>query len=111
MKEEIIEISIGGDAAGERIDSALAVLLEEVSRSYIQKLIETGNVELNGGICRLKRHKVRAGDMIKLKLPEPSEIGVVPEDIPINIIYEDDELLIVNNDKGMVVHPAPGNEN
>ena len=108
--EEVIDINIGEDVAGERIDTALAVSLEEVSRSYVQKLIETGRAELNGELCGLKRRKVSAGDLIRLTLPKPEEIDVAPENIPINIIYEDDDLLIINKGKGMVVHPAPGNE-
>lgn len=110
MIEEVIVINIDEDAAGERVDTAIAVLMEELSRSYVQKLIETGKVELNGTVCCLKRRKVSAGDAIRLVLPAPEEIEVAPEELPIDIVYEDDELLVVNKSKGMVVHPAPGNE-
>ena len=97
-------------ADGERIDAALSACQEEISRSYIQKLIEAGNLELNGEICRSKKARISRGDRVRLIVPAPVGIEVLPEDVPINIIYEDDELLIVNKDKGMVVHPAPGNE-
>jgi len=110
MNEESIEIIISGETAGERIDAAIAVSLEEVSRSYVQKLIETGKVELSGVLCSSKSRKVAEGDVIRLTLPPPEEIDVTPEDIPLDVVFEDDELLVINKSKGMVVHPAPGNE-
>ena len=109
-KEQVFEFNVSEDMAGERIDIVLSASLEEVSRSYIQKLIESGRLELNEGICRTKKQKVSFGDSIKLTLPEPEEIEAAAENIPIDIVYEDDEFLLINKAKGMVVHPAPGNE-
>lgn len=109
--KQVFETVFGEESAGERLDAALAACQEEISRNYIQKLIEAGNLELNGEICRSKKARVSKGDKIKLDVPAPTEIAVLPENIPIEIVYEDDELLIINKDCGMVVHPAPGNEN
>ena len=105
-----ILISIGEEAAGERVDSAIAGAQEEFSRSFVSRLIEAGNLELNGKPCSSKKAKVALGDQIRLTLPPPAEIEAEPEDLPIDVVYEDDELLLINKAKGMVVHPAPGNE-
>ena len=110
LNEQVFEISITEDMAGERIDVVLSSSLEEVSRNYIQRLIESGNLKLNGEVCSSKKIKVLSGDVIMLMLPEPEEIEAKPENIAIDIVYEDDELLVINKEKGMVVHPAPGNE-
>ena len=107
---QVFEFSVTEDMAKERIDVVLSNSLEEVSRNYIQKLIESGELEINGEICNSKKIKVAKGDVIRLTLPEPTEIEARPEDIKLDIVYEDDELLVVNKAKGMVVHPAPGNE-
>lgn len=93
-----------------RLDLVLSLQLAEVSRSFVQKLIERGNVLINGTVCTSKKYKVCRGDRIELILPPPKEIEALPEDIPLDIVYEDDDLLVVNKPRGMVVHPAPGNE-
>lgn len=93
-----------------RLDLVLSLQLAEVSRSFVQKLIERGNVLINGTVCTSKKYKVCRGDRIELILPLPKEIEALPEDIPLDIVYEDDDLLVVNKPRGMVVHPAPGNE-
>ncbi|MBQ8967938.1 RluA family pseudouridine synthase [Ruminococcus sp.] len=94
--------------AGERIDKLLSVQLPDMSRSAIQKLIEDGSV-LVGGKSVGKNYKLRNGDEVEVTIPEPKELKVEPQDIPIEIVYEDDSLLVVNKPKGMVVHPAAGN--
>ncbi len=106
---ERIEISIDEAAAGTRLDAALSVMMPEISRSFIQKAIASGGVSLNGAVCDSKKQKVRAGDTVSIELPEPKALDVVPEDIPLDIVYEDGDVLVVNKPKGMVVHPAPGN--
>lgn len=93
-----------------RLDLVLSLQLAEVSRNFVQKLIERGNVLINGTVCTSKKYKVCRGDRIELILPPPKEIEALPEDIPLDIVYEDDDLLVVNKPRGMVVHPAPGNE-
>ncbi|MBQ2455958.1 MAG: RluA family pseudouridine synthase [Firmicutes bacterium] len=100
---------IDEEHAGLRADSVLSVLMEDVSRSYIQKLIEGGSVTVDGKPMVSKKEKLRAGAEVVLDLPEPAPCEAVPEDIPLDIVYEDDDLIVVNKPKGMVVHPAAGN--
>ncbi|WP_202711242.1 RluA family pseudouridine synthase [Sporosalibacterium faouarense] len=104
---EIIEILVD-EEDDERIDAYLADQLDEVSRSYIQKIIKKGMVTVNDKEVKPK-YNVNQGDKIIVKLPEPKKLEVKAEDIPIEIVYEDDDVAIVNKPKGMVVHPAPGN--
>mgnify|MGYP004508021981 FL=1 len=91
-----------------RIDKFLAEEIEDITRSAVQKLIENGNVYVNEKIVS-SNYKVKLGDQIKVTIPEPALIRAVPQDIPLEIAYEDDDLLVVNKQKGMVVHPAAGN--
>ncbi len=92
---------------GERIDKFLSCRLEEVSRSYIQKLIKEGHVSVNGKPVKAN-YKLGAGDKISVEIPEAKEPDILPEDIPLDILYEDQDILVVNKPKGMVVHPAAG---
>ena len=80
----------------------------DISRSYAVKLIDEGCVTLNGSKAT-KKSKVALGDTVVIDLPEPEDIEAQPEDIPIDIVYEDDSVIVVNKPRGMVVHPAPGN--
>lgn len=92
---------------GLRLDAFVAER-EELTRSAIQKLIEKGNVRVNDMPSK-KSYRVEPGDVIEIDVPEPCEISVTAEDIPLNVVYEDSDLIVVNKPKGMVVHPAPGN--
>lgn len=92
---------------GERIDKFLSCRLEEVSRSYIQKLIKEGHVSVNGKSVKAN-YKLGAGDEISVEIPEAKEPDILPEDIPLDILYEDQDILVVNKPKGMVVYPAAG---
>ena len=92
-----------------RIDSVLSLLLAETSRSYIQKLIEDGNLKVNDKPCLSKKLKVNSGDKVEIIIPEPETLVAEPENIPLHIVYEDDDVLVVNKPRGMVVHPAVGN--
>ncbi|MEA5512819.1 RluA family pseudouridine synthase [Nodularia sp. UHCC 0506] len=94
--------------SGERLDRYLSQKLPNLSRSRIQQLIEQGNVHLNGQICTTKKINVKVGDRITLEIPEVQPLEVQAEDIPLDILYEDDQLLILNKPAGLVVHPAPG---
>lgn len=96
------------DDSGERIDRFLAQNAGELTRSAVQKLIDDGLVLCNGQAVA-KNYKLRENDVLTLDIPEPAELDVKPQDIPLEIVYEDDDLLIVNKPKGMVVHPAAGN--
>ena len=95
------------EAGGIRLDAFIAEKCG-LSRSLAASLIGEGNVLLNGKPAK-KRTEIKAGDEIVVMIPEPAEPEAVPQDIPLNIVYEDDDLLVVNKPKGMVVHPAPGN--
>ena len=91
-----------------RLDKFVASSSIGVSRSMAASLIENGNVLVNGKASD-KKHKLRAGDRVEVKVPEPEPYEAQPENIPLNIVYEDADLLVVNKPKGMVVHPAAGN--
>ncbi len=91
-----------------RIDKLIAENLEEFTRSRIQKLIEDGNVKASGKEVKVS-YKVKIGEEIEIVLPEAQSVDVEPENIPLDIVYEDDCMLVVNKPQGMVVHPAAGN--
>ena len=93
---------------GQRLDKYLADRIDELSRSAVTRLIEEGKVTV-GERCAAKSCKTAAGDVISVALDDPVEVDIVPEDIPLDVVYEDEHLLVVNKPKGMVVHPAPGN--
>lgn len=93
-----------------RIDKWICEQNQEISRSMLQKLLKENQVTVNGKTVS-KSYKITNGDEIIIEIPEPVELDVLPEDIPIEIVYEDDDLLVVNKPKGMVVHPAAGNYN
>ena len=94
---------------GIRMDAVLADLIEEASRSYIQKLIEGGSVFLDGRVQRSKKEKLFIGQKVDVTLPPPAVLDVVPQQMELDIVYEDADLIVVNKPKGLVVHPAPGN--
>ncbi|MEO1402723.1 MAG: RluA family pseudouridine synthase [Cyanobacteria bacterium J06635_1] len=107
---ETLVLSVEANAP-ERLDRWLATAVESLSRSRIQKLIEQGAVILNGQPCPHKKILVSPGDRIELKLPTLEPLALKPETIPLDILYEDDTLIMVNKSAGMVVHPAPGHPN
>lgn len=100
-------VTAEAEDAGTRADVFLAVKLG-VSRSNMQKLLEDGRVKRGEKIIKAN-YKVRAGEMFVVDIPEPEPIEAVPENIPLDIIYEDDDVVVLNKARGMVVHPAPGN--
>lgn len=108
--ERFLELTITEEKQGERLDLVLSANLEEYSRSFIQKLFEKGAVSVNDTACREKKRKALAGDIVTIEIPEPQKLEVEAENIPLDIIYEDEHLLVVNKSAGMVVHPAPGND-
>ncbi|MFB2893272.1 RluA family pseudouridine synthase [Aerosakkonemataceae cyanobacterium BLCC-F50] len=92
----------------DRIDAWLASQVPDLSRSRIQKLIQQANVQINGEVCTSKNHTVKTGDRIQITIPEATTSELKPETIPLDILYEDDHLLIINKPAGLVVHPAAG---
>lgn len=106
---EIVEILVDEAMAGERLDRIIAENVEELTRSYAQKLIKEGRVKVEGHVVEDKNFKVQPEQALEIELPEPETLDLEPEEIPLDVVYEDDDLLVVNKPKGMVVHPAPGN--
>lgn len=100
-------IKITAEENGVRLDSFISQALPEISRSAAQKLMDNGLVTLNGKTVK-KNHKTTSGEVFEIELPEPEVTDVVPQNIPLDIVYEDDHVIVVNKPRGMVVHPAPG---
>ena len=105
---QTLEFVAGPQDAGLRMDRWLAGCCAEVSRSALQSLIEQGMVLRNDGSLVNKKDKVTEGETVQVTLPDPQPIEAVPQPIPLDIVYEDEHLLVVNKPKGMVVHPANG---
>lgn len=102
------EFLVDEDDVGERLDSFLSAQIPELSRSRIQKALRAGDVLVDGEPAAKSAQKVRQGERIALSFSPPRPLEIVPEDIPLDIAYEDEHLLVVNKAPGMVVHPAPG---
>ena len=100
-------MTLFADIAGERLDAFLARSVPDLSRSAAQKRIEDGQVRRNGKPGR-KNDKLNIGDAVFYELPEPKAVDIAPKEIPLDIVYEDDDLLVINKPKGLVVHPAAG---
>ncbi len=104
----MIKVNVPAGVDQVRLDQFLSTLEEpEISRSYASKLIKDDRIQLNGKSCKASS-KVKEGDELLIDMPEPVSLDVVAEDIPLDIVYEDEDFLIVNKPKGMVVHPAAG---
>lgn len=104
----IDQIRVSEKDRGRRLDHWLANLPGGLSRSRIQKLIAAGQVAVNDQPCFENSYRLQAGDRISMAVPAPEETAVKPEAIPLDIVYEDGDLLVINKPRGMVVHPAPG---
>ena len=106
MEEDLLQIT--AEESGERIDALLARILPELSRSAAQRLLEEERVLLNGRPVK-KNYKCAAGDRFAVSLPEAAEdLPLVPQDIPLDVVFEDGDVIVVNKPRGLVVHPAPG---
>ncbi|MDE6891059.1 MAG: RluA family pseudouridine synthase, partial [Lachnospiraceae bacterium] len=95
------------ETEGERLDKCVSSLADFLSRSYIQKLIDDGSITVNGQKCKAS-FRVKAEDSVKVCVPPSAAPSIVPEDIPLDVLFEDKDVIVVNKPKGMVVHPAPG---
>ena len=100
-------LELRADRTGERADSFLARTVESLTRSAAQRLLEEGAVRKNGTPVK-KNEKLTEGDVLVLSLPEPEPVDILPQDIPLDVVYEDDDVIVVNKPVGMVVHPAAG---
>lgn len=105
---ETINLTIT-DSAKQRLDKIISEQLPDISRSQVQKLIEDGNILVNDEKT-VSRYKVRLNDQIKVTIPDPVTVEATPEEMSLDIVYEDDDVIVVNKPQGMVVHPAPGHE-
>lgn len=98
---------VGPENAGVRIDKALSEQMPECSRAFVQKLIAEEHVTVNGRTVK-SNYKLSAGDQVVWQMPEPEQLEVLPENIPLDILYEDKDVILINKGKNMVVHPAAG---
>ncbi|WP_431191202.1 RluA family pseudouridine synthase [Leptolyngbya subtilissima] len=108
IADQTLELTVTVPAP-ERLDRWLTANVDELSRNRVQKLIDCQHVQLNGQLCTNKKETVQVGDRIRLTIPEPSPLELTAEAIPLDILYEDEHLIVLNKPAGLVVHPAPGN--
>ncbi|MDA0785017.1 MAG: pseudouridine synthase, partial [Proteobacteria bacterium] len=104
-----MHVTIAADQSGERLDRVLAAALADLSRSLLKALIEEGHVRRDGAPVGQPSAKVHAGDSFEITIPAPIDAIPVGQHIPLDILYEDDDLIVLDKPAGMVVHPAPGN--
>lgn len=104
----ILEFTVGPKEEGQRLDRILAARAPDVSRARFQSLIADGHVTVNGSAATKAKTRLRAGDVVRVELPEPEPAEPEPEEIPLDIIHEDEHLIVLDKPAGMVVHPAPG---
>ena len=107
MKE--FEFEVKDENVSERIDKYISSKNEDISRVMVQRLIDEGNILVNGKETKAS-YKVQAGDKILVKIEDPKPTELVPQEIPLDVVYEDDDILVINKQKGLVVHPGNGNQ-
>lgn len=103
-----MNIKINKENVGKRIDSFIPIVQKDISRSMVQKLIEQNDIKVNGKKTK-HSYKLKLNDEIEIIIPEAKEIDLKAQDIPLEVIYEDNDIIVINKTKGMVVHPANGN--
>ncbi len=112
LTDQVVHFAAGSEDVGQRLDLFLARHLPQFSRNYLQRAIYAGAVQVRGGegpVGKLRpNYKLRPGDVVELRMPEPPPEGPLPEDIPLDVLYEDRWIIVVNKPPGMVVHPAAG---
>ena len=101
------KLTLTAECSGERLDAFLAANVEDLTRSAAQKLLEKGAVTIAGRAAK-KNEKTAPGMVIEVELPDPEPIDVVPQNIPLDVVYEDSDVIVINKPVGLVVHPAPG---
>jgi len=106
--DRTLKIQVAEENSKKRVDVFLAELIDDFSRSYIQKGIEEGWVKVNGKTVK-PNYKLKCGDVVEAQIPAPKALSLEPENIPLDIIYEDQDIIVINKPRGMVVYPAPGN--
>ncbi|HOO81800.1 MAG TPA: RluA family pseudouridine synthase [Alphaproteobacteria bacterium] len=108
-EKDTLRFIISEEQVGQRLDKALAALADGFSRSRLQGIIQDGALHLNGLVCRDVSHKVSLGSVIEIEIPPVEEAAPQPEKIALNVIYEDEDVLVINKPAGLVVHPGAGN--
>lgn len=109
MSDYILTVTASPEDAGSRLDAFIGYNTDELSRSYAVRLIEKGLVSVNGKAVTSKKHPVTDGDVVTIEMPEPEALEIKAENIPLEIVYEDEDVAVINKPRGMVVHPGPGN--
>ena len=109
MNDYVLSVTASAEDAGSRLDAFIGCNTDELSRSYAVRLIEKGLVSVNGTVVTSKKQAIAAGDIVTIDLPEPEPLEIAAENIPLDIVYEDDDVAVINKPRGMVVHPGPGN--
>ena len=107
QESDMITFAAEADDVGKRIDVFAAENYEELSRSGLKKIIDTGGVTVNNKTVKAN-YKLRTGDIVTMNIPESVPLEIIPQNIPLDILYEDDDVIVINKPQGMVVHPAPG---
>ncbi len=111
MKKDIINITVPLNSHGNRIDKFLQSQINELSRTRLQALIRNGQVKINNIIINNTSKKIKEEDQIKVNFPPPKETIIKPNKIPLDILYDDDDIIVINKSSGVVVHPGAGNYN
>jgi len=109
MEEKILELTARPEDAGQRIDTFVSQAADALTRSAVQRLCGEGHIHVDGAAAH-KGYRIRGGERVEVHLPPVRELEALPQNIPLEILFEDAHLLVVNKPKGMVVHPAPGNQ-
>ena len=102
-------LTVDSEDAGKRLDAYVSSQIKDLSRNYAESLIEEGRITVDGE-AQAKKYKVKAGQQVNVIYPEPTKLDVTAQNIPLNIVYEDEDVIVVNKPRGMVVHPSAGNE-
>jgi 23S rRNA pseudouridine1911/1915/1917 synthase len=108
LEAELVRVEIDAARAGGRLDAVIAAAIASLSRAQVQRLIDDGNVTVNGEVATKAGARVRAGDVIEIAIPPPEPLEVLAEAIPLVILYEDADLIVIDKPAGLVVHPAAG---
>ena len=102
------KLIVGVADSGTRLDAYIASKLDKLSRTSVKRLVEEGHIKVNGSVQKVS-YKVQENDVIEVTEPEAKELDLKAQDIPIDVVYEDSDIIVVNKPKGLVVHPANGN--
>ena len=108
---EVIELQVSDEFHGKRLDAVLGALVENHSRSALKSMIDEGRILVDGAVQTKPSFKVNAGSMVTVNLPEPESLEAVPEDLPLDIVYQDADVMVINKPINFVVHPGAGVKN